>query len=152
MRQVSPAPIGSASLPKRALSARATCPAGIPGIDAVVLLEFGTCDGDDGKLLGPKISLRVAGIGEIRPVDGVAENSEFCASACGTAATGMAATAKSKSANRSRPRGAAVGDGPGMEGVFLGGNEAVFKPTPICFLICLSCGSPKPPTFSRTTH
>jgi hypothetical protein len=55
-------------------------------MDAVVLLEFGTCEGDcaggvDGtdKLLGPKISLRVAGTGEIRPVDGVAENSEFCA-------------------------------------------------------------------------
>src|SRR5499433_2181544 len=125
MRQVSPPPIGSASLPKRALSASATCPAGITGIDAVVLLEFGTCDGDDGKLLGPKISLRVAGIGEIRPVDGVAENSEFCASACGTAATGMAATAKSKSANRSRPRGAAVADALVMTWLFSAEIEAI---------------------------
>ena len=111
MRQVSPPPIGRASLPKRALSANATCPAGMTGMDAVVLLKFGLCDcdccgGTDGtaKLLGPKMSLRVAGIGEISPVEGVAEKSEFCARACFTAAHGITAAATSGSASRTRPR------------------------------------------------
>ena len=52
------------------------------GIEAVVVPGAGDCtDGEagTGKLLGPKISLRVAGTGEIRPVDGIDEKSEFCA-------------------------------------------------------------------------
>src|SRR4029077_11004224 len=85
MRHVRPPLIGCASLPKRALSASATWPAGTGGIDAVVAVGFeGACAGGDegtGRLLGPKMSPRVAGAGEIRPVDGVAENSEFWARA-----------------------------------------------------------------------
>jgi hypothetical protein len=59
-------------------------------------------------LLGPKISPRVAGIGEIKPVDGVAENSEFCARACGGSDSGIAAIAKNISAGPNRRRDAAV--------------------------------------------
>src|SRR5262249_54205367 len=119
-------------LPKRALSASATCPAGTTGIDAVV---FGTCDGGvdgTGKLLGPKISLRVAGIGEIRPVDGAAENSEFCAWAWGAAASGMAAKAKSITANLSRPRGAAVADALIMTWWFSAEIEAISSRPSTC--------------------
>ena len=64
----------------------------------------GAGGGDTGKLLGPKISPRVAGIGEIRPVDGVAENSEFCASDWATAPEGVAAARASTSTGHSRPR------------------------------------------------
>jgi hypothetical protein len=38
---------------------------------------LGLGGGAGGRLLGPKISVRVDGDGEISPVDGTAENSEF---------------------------------------------------------------------------
>jgi hypothetical protein len=59
-------------------------------------------------LLGPNISPRVAGTGDIRPVDGVAENNEFCPSDCATAADGATATRASKSAGHSRPRAVGI--------------------------------------------
>src|SRR5260221_10198432 len=69
MRHVRPPLIGCASLPKRALSASATWPAGTVGIDAVVVAEFeGACAGGGdgtGKFLGPKISPLMAGTGDI---------------------------------------------------------------------------------------
>ena len=69
-------------MPKRALNASATCPAGTGGIDAVVGGGAGIrAGGVGGRLLGPKISVRVDGDGEISPVDGTAENNEFCAGA-----------------------------------------------------------------------
>jgi len=132
-------------LPKRALSASATCPAGTAGIEAVVLLEFGTCDGDwaggiEGtvKLLGPKISLRVAGTGEIRLVDGVAENSEFCARACGTAAKGATATTKSTSADSSRPCATAVADALFMTRLFSAEIEAISSQAHTLFVTVLT--------------
>jgi hypothetical protein len=78
-RHVRPPPIGGASFPKRALRASATCPAGTAGIEAVICgaaLGIGMA-GASGRLLGPKMSLRVDGTGEIRPVEGTAENKEF---------------------------------------------------------------------------
>ena len=58
-----------------------------------------------GKLLGPKISPRVAGSGEIRPVDGVAENREFD---CASALAGATAARASMSTGHSRPRTVAI--------------------------------------------
>jgi hypothetical protein len=54
------------------------------------------------------MSPRVAGIGEISPVEGVAENSEFCASDWATAAEGAAATRASMSTGNSRRRTVAI--------------------------------------------
>src|SRR5262245_1935033 len=96
-----------ASLPKRALSASATCPAGTGGIDAVVG-GFGIGGGGGGRLLGPNMSVRVDGDGEMRPVEGTAEKSEFCAGAWAWADNGLIATRISPSAGHSRPQGAAV--------------------------------------------
>jgi len=68
--------------------------------------------GVDGRLLGPKISVRVDGDGdgEISPVDGTAENSEFCAGAWACAGNGSTATRIriSPSVGHSRPHTAAV--------------------------------------------
>ena len=110
-----------------------------------MLLEFGTCDGDwagdvEGavKLLGPKISLRVAGTGEIRLVDGVAENSEFCARACGTAAKGATATTKSTSADSSRPCATAVADALFMTRLFSAEIEAISSQAHTLFVTVLT--------------
>lgn len=59
-------------------------------MDAVGVSTFGVAafgfDGEVGRLLGPKMSVRVDGKGDIKPVDGMAENSELvCASAEGPA-------------------------------------------------------------------
>ena len=96
-----------------------------------MVAEFGACDGDcaggacgTGRLLGPKISLRVDGTGEIRPVDGVAENSEFCANACGMAASVIATTPTAR-AGRSRPPKAAVADALFMTWLFSAEIEAI---------------------------
>jgi hypothetical protein len=72
-------------------------------------------------LLGPKISLRVAGTGEIRPVDGVAENSEFCAKAACGAITNAATT----KAGHSRPHEAAVAGALVMTRMFSAEIEAI---------------------------
>jgi hypothetical protein len=126
-RQVRPPLIGTASLPKRALSASATCPAGTAGIDAVVLGILGAgwvCAGGVAgieRLLGPKISLRVAGTGEIRPVDGVAENNEFWAKA----ACGATTNAANTRAGHSRPHEAAVADALVMTRMFSAEIEAI---------------------------
>jgi hypothetical protein len=124
-------------LPKRALSASATCPAGTIGIDAVVLVlpEFGTTDcagGVDGigRLLGPKISPRVAGTGEIRPVDGVAENNEFCAMAIGEWIVAKTST----TAGRSRPHRTAVAGVQFIASLFSAEIEAISSQPPRCLL------------------
>jgi hypothetical protein len=62
----------------------------------------------------------------------VAENSEFCAWACGTAASDMAATAKSTSANRSRPRGAVVADALVITRLFSAEIEAISSRSQAC--------------------
>jgi hypothetical protein len=104
-----------------------------------VFAGFGACcvcaGGVDGiaRLLGPKISLRVAGTGEINPVDGVAEKSEFCAgAACGAIAT----TAYTR-AGDSRPRKAAVADALVMTQLFSAEIEAISSRVgvPVCGLI-----------------
>lgn len=63
-----------------------------------------------GRLLGPKISVRVEGAGEISTVDGTAENSEFCAGAWACTSGGSITTNAriSPNAGRSRPQTAAV--------------------------------------------
>jgi hypothetical protein len=94
-----------------------------------VLPEFGACAGGaegTGRLLGPKISLRVAGTGEISPVDGVAEKSEFCP----LAADGMNAKATSKDAGHSRPRKAAVAGVLFMTWLFSAEIEAISSRAP----------------------
>jgi len=73
------------------------------------------------RLLGPKISLRVAGTGEIRPVDGVAENSEFWAKA----ACGATTNAANTRAGHSRPHEAAVADALVMTRMFSAEIEAI---------------------------
>jgi hypothetical protein len=98
-----------------------------------VLPEFGACAGGaegTGRLLGPKISLRVAGTGEISPVDGVAEKSEFCAKVCPLAADGMNAKATSKDAGHSRPRKAAVAGVLFMTWLFSAEIEAISSRAP----------------------
>jgi hypothetical protein len=74
-----------------------------------------------GRLLGPNMSPRVAGTGEIRPVDGVAENSEFCAGA----ACGAIAIAANTRAGHSRPRKAAIADALVMTRLFSAEIEAI---------------------------
>jgi hypothetical protein len=94
----------------------------------VVVVELGAWDGvcaggaDDGtgRLLGPNISLRVAGTGEISPVDGVAEKSEFCASA-GV----VTATTTGTRAGHSPPRKAAIADSLFMARLFSAEIEAI---------------------------
>ena len=135
-RHVSPPPIGCASLPKRALKASPTCPAGIGGIDAVVggaVLCDGT-GGDGGSVLGPKISVRVDGDGEIRPVDGTAENSEFCVGAWACAGNGSVATKtrKSPNAGHSRPQMAAVAGALCMTLMFSAQIEAISSRLAAC--------------------
>src|SRR5450830_1725096 len=98
-----------ASLPKRALSASATCPAGTIGIDAVGVAEFGMITGacDDGAStpLGPNASPRTPCPGESSPVEGVAENNE---PDCAAAVWGMTSERMSASAGHSRPEAAAI--------------------------------------------
>jgi len=100
-----------------------------------VLTEFGVCTGGaDGadKLLGPKMSLRVAGTGDINPVDGVAENSEFWA----LAVAGKMAIAMNHNAGHDRMRKAAVADALFMTWLFSAEIEAISSREPIvCGLI-----------------
>jgi hypothetical protein len=100
--------------------------------------EFGTGSGTRaggvGKLLGPKISLRVAGDGEIKPVDGTAENSEFCPVVCAMAAGGSIAARISTSAGHSRPRTAAVAGVLSMTVLFSVQIEAISSRAPVCLL------------------
>jgi hypothetical protein len=68
------------------------------------------------------MSLRVDGTGEIRPVDGAAENSEFCASACGITADVIATTTRT---DRTRPPDAAVANALVMTWLFSAEIEAI---------------------------
>jgi hypothetical protein len=54
------------------------------------------------------MSVRVEGTGEISPVEGMAENREFCAGACASAGSALIATRINPSAGPSRPPAAAV--------------------------------------------
>ena len=128
--------MGGVSLPKRALSASATCPAGTAGIEAVVVVEFGAWEGDcaggddgTGRLLGPKISPRVAGMGDIRLVDGVAEKSEFCASAGVVTATSTGTRAR-----HNWPRRTPIANSPFMTWFFSAEIEAISSQPPRCLL------------------
>ena len=89
-----------------------------------------------GKLLGPKMSPRVAGIGEISPVDGVAENREFCASVWAIAAEGAAATRASTSTGHSRPHTVAVVGALSMTVVFSAQIAAISSHTSACLRRC----------------
>ena len=66
--------------------------------------------GVGGRVLGPKMSVRVDGDGEISPVEGTAENKEFCAGAWACADNGPSAARDrlSRSAGHSRPQTLAV--------------------------------------------
>jgi hypothetical protein len=81
--------MAGASLPNRALSASATCPAGTIGIGTAGATEFGmgngNCDGDASEPPEPNASLRLPCPGAISPVDGVAENNEFWSGVCADA-------------------------------------------------------------------
>jgi len=90
--------------------------------------------GVDGRLLGPKISVRVDGDGEISPVDGTAENSEFCAGAWPCAGSRSIATRarKSPSAGRSRPQTAAVAGALSMTLMFSAQIEAISSRLAAC--------------------
>lgn len=75
-----------------------------------------------GRLLGPKMSLRVAGTGEIKPVDGVAEKSEFCAKVCvgfcALAPSGTPAKVAIKTASPRRANRVAIAGAPFMACLF----------------------------------
>jgi hypothetical protein len=103
------------------------CPGGVEGIE---------------RLLGPKMSLRVAGTGEIRPVDGVDENSEFCAGA----ACGAITNAANTRTGHSRPREAAVADALLMTRMFSAEIEAISsqEDKPVCGLINAVVAQPVP--------
>ena len=88
--------------------------------------------GADGRLLGPKISLRVDGNGEISPVDGTAENSEFCAGACAWAGHKAIATRTSPSAGHSRPHTAAVAGALSMTSLFSAQIAAISSHSTAC--------------------
>jgi hypothetical protein len=79
----------------------------------------GHCEGDvSAAPPGPKISPRVTGCGEIKPVEGVAESSEFCPPDCPDAAPGISKARMSASPGHSRPRAAAIAGALSMTGVF----------------------------------
>ena len=105
----------------------------------LVLPEFGATDcagGVDGigRLLGPKISPRVAGTGEIRPVDGVAENNEFCAMAIGE----WIVAKTSATAGHSRPHRTAVAGVQFMAWLFSAEIEAISSQPPPLFVTALT--------------
>ena len=106
--------MAGASLPKRALSASATCPAGTIGtaVGAVARGAFGG-HSDCGASTPPGAERRrrawPAPARAARSM-GAAENSEFCPAACADAALRNAAkAAMSASAGHSRPRAAIAG-------------------------------------------
>jgi hypothetical protein len=78
------------------------------------------------------MSPRVAGIGEISPVEGVAENSEFCASDWATAAEGAAATRASMSTGHSRPRTVAIVGALSMIVIFSAQIAAISSHRSVC--------------------
>jgi hypothetical protein len=89
MRQVRPPVIGAASLPKRALSASATCPAGTIGGEAgvaVVCPSIGQSARGASTPPEPNGSPRVAGAGVSKLFEGAPENKEFCPAFCANAA------------------------------------------------------------------
>jgi hypothetical protein len=75
------------------------------------------------------MSPRVDGIGEISPVEGVAENSEFD---CAPATEGTPATRASASTGHSRPRTVAVADALSMTVVFSAQIAAISSHTASC--------------------
>ena len=90
--------------------------------------------GVGGRLLGPKISVRVDGDGEISPVDGTAENSEFCVGAWACAGGGSIATKAriSPTAGLSRPQTAAVAGALSMTLMFSAQIEAISSRLAAC--------------------
>ena len=88
------------------------------------------------------MSLRVAGSGEISPVDGVDDNSEFCAGAACGAITNAADTR----AGHSRPHEAAVADALVMTRMFSAEIEAISSQErkPVCGLINAVVAQPVP--------
>jgi len=88
------------------------------------------------------MSLRVAGIGDIRPVEGVDENSEFCAGV----ACGAITNAANTRAGHSRPHEAAVADAIVMTRMFSAEIEAISsqKGKPVCGLINAVVAQPVP--------
>jgi hypothetical protein len=103
--------MAAASLPKRALSASATLPAGTISVGAFGVARWGAAGGHRGGAvsapLGPKASPRVIGAGEIRLTDGDAEYNEFWRGACPHAAPGVSKERMSASPGHRRPRMAA---------------------------------------------
>src|SRR5262245_32920255 len=93
------------------------------------------------------MSLRVAGAGDISPVDGVAENSEFWA----LAGKDIGATARSHNTGPSRPRKAAVADPLIMTRLFSAEIEAISsRASPVCGLIDAVVGAS--PHLSETSN
>jgi hypothetical protein len=84
--------------------------------------------------------VRVDGDGEISPVDGTAENSEFCAGAWACAGSRSLATRAriSPSASRSRPQTAAVAGVLFMTPDVFGSNRGDFKPIGRMFVTSLT--------------
>ena len=104
-----------------------------------MLPEFGAGDragGVDGtgRLLGPNKSPRVAGAGEIRTVDGVAENNEFCAMAIGE----WIVAKTSATAGHSRPHRTAVAGVQFMAWLFSAEIEAISSQPPPLFVTALT--------------
>jgi hypothetical protein len=78
------------------------------------------------------MSPRVAGIGEISPVEGVAEKSEFCANDWVTALKGAAAKRASAHTGQSRPRTVAVAGALSMTVVFSAKIAAISSHVSAC--------------------
>jgi hypothetical protein len=80
------------------------------------------------------MSVRVDGDGEISPVDGTAENSEFCAGAWACASGGSMTTKAriSPSAGRSRPQITAVAGALSMTLMFSAQIEAISSRSAAC--------------------
>ncbi len=107
-----PPPITGASLPKRALNANATCPAGTIGTAAGAITR-GVFSGHSACGVStppePNASPRVAGVGAISPVEGVAENNEFCPGVCADAVWDASNGNMSANAGHSRTQTAIAG-------------------------------------------
>jgi hypothetical protein len=76
--------------------------------------------------------VRVEGTGDIRPVEGIAENSEFCPAICAIASSGFIATKMNTNTGDSRPLAAAVASSLSMTVVFSAQIEAISSRLAAC--------------------
>src|SRR6185437_4658004 len=115
MRHSSPPAIGGASLPKRAASASATCPAGTIGVAGEPLGMISDWPGEPSTPPGPNTS---APFGEIMPAEGAALSNPPLPAPWANAAPTIRQETTSAISGKSRRANAAVIGGRGMTAPF----------------------------------